>query len=108
MADLAAPRPRILFVAPRYPYPPWRGDQVRAFQLVKALAPRAQVKVLTFGDGEPLPIPVEVRSVRPRPAARALANLSAGAATPAQVRLFLDAGMKRAIVEEIESWKPDV
>jgi glycosyltransferase involved in cell wall biosynthesis len=109
MTDLATPPPRILFVAPRYPYPPWRGDQVRAFQLVKALAPRAQVKVVAFGDGEPLPIPeVEVRPVRRRPAGRVLPNLSAGAATPAQVRLFLDAAMKRAIAEEIERWKPDV
>jgi glycosyltransferase involved in cell wall biosynthesis len=109
MANLADLRPRILFVAPRYPYPPWRGDQVRAFQLVKSLASRAQVKVITFGDGEPLPVPeVEVRSVRRRPAGRLRANIAAGATTPAQVRLFLDTAMKRAIAEEIEGWKPDV
>jgi len=101
--------PRILFVAPRYPYPPWRGDQVRAFQLVKALAPMAQVKLLSFGEGEPLPLEgVELRSVKSRPSARALANLRARPTLPAQVRVFLDAAMTRAIGEEIEGWKPNV
>jgi polysaccharide biosynthesis protein PslH len=100
---------RILFLAPRYPYPPWRGDQVRAFHLVKALAERAQVRVVAFGAGEPLPVAgVEVRSVEPRPLRRLAANLGSGPRTPAQVRLFLDAGMARAVEEEIEGWAPDV
>jgi glycosyltransferase involved in cell wall biosynthesis len=83
---------------------------VRAFQLTKALAARAEVRVVTFGDGEPLPIPgVGVRAVELRPARRLAANLRAlGPTLPAQVRLFLDTGMGRAIEEEIAGWKPDV
>jgi glycosyltransferase involved in cell wall biosynthesis len=96
-------------VAPRYPYPPWRGDQVRTFQLVKALATRAEIKVVTFGEGESLPLPdVEVRAVHSRLAGRLAANLRARPTLPAQVRLFLDAEMTRAIGEEIDRWKPDV
>jgi glycosyltransferase involved in cell wall biosynthesis len=106
---VSSQRLRILFVAPRYPYPPWRGDQVRAFQLVKALAARAEVKVVTFGEGEPLPFSgVEVHGVQGRPGGRLAANLRARPSTPAQVRLFLDAAMARTIDGEIEAWKPDV
>jgi len=106
----AAPiRPRILFVSPRHPYPPWRGDQVRVFHLIKALRDRAEVRLVSFDQGEPLPLPdVAVRSVPMRPASRLAANLRARPSLPAQVRLFLDAGMARAIGEEIDAWKPDV
>jgi glycosyltransferase involved in cell wall biosynthesis len=101
--------PRILFATPRYPYPPWRGDQVRVFQLVKALASRAQVRVVSIGAGERLPIQgVEVRTVRSRLGGRLAANVRAGLSTPAQVRLFLDMQVARAIEEEIVEWKPDV
>lgn len=62
-----------------------------------------------FGEGESLPLPdVEVRAVSPRLPRRLAANLGARPTTPAQVRLFLDSGMSRAIAEEIEAWKPDV
>ena len=48
-------RPRILFVAPRYPNPPTRGDQLRVFHFVKGLAERAEVTLACFGHGPPLP-----------------------------------------------------
>jgi glycosyltransferase involved in cell wall biosynthesis len=103
--------PRILFVSPRYPYPPWRGDQVRVFHLIKALRDRAEVRLITFGDGEdePLPLPdVGVRAVPLRTASRLRANLRARPSLPGQTRLFLDTGMGRAVGEEIAGWKPDV
>ena len=101
--------PRVLFVSPRYPYPPRRGDQVRVFHLIEALRRRAEVRVVTFGEGEPLPLPeVEVRTVAMRPDRRLAANLRARPTLPGQVRLFLDTGMTAAIEAEIEAWKPDV
>ena len=102
--------PRILFLSPRYPYPPWRGDQVRVFQLIKALAGRAEVRVVTFGAGEPLPLEgVEVRAVESRLPRRLAANLRAPQpALPAQVRLFLDTAMTRAVAGEIAAWRPHV
>jgi polysaccharide biosynthesis protein PslH len=106
---VAAIGPRVLFVSPRYPYPPWRGDQVRVFHLIKALSRRAEVKLVSFGIGEPLPLPdVEVRTVTMSPASRLAANLRARPSVPGQVRLFCDAGMSRAIAAEVATWKPDV
>jgi glycosyltransferase involved in cell wall biosynthesis len=106
---LTLAEPRILFVAPRYPYPPWRGDQVRVFQLVRALSRRAQVRVIALGDGESLPVPgVSIRTVQTSLAGRAIANLRARPTLPAQVRLFLDGAMSRAVAEEADEWEPDV
>jgi polysaccharide biosynthesis protein PslH len=34
---------RVLFVAPRFPLPPWRGDQVRAYHHLRLLAPRHEI-----------------------------------------------------------------
>lgn len=106
---MAVSRPRVLVVAPRYPYPPWRGDQVRVFQLVAALSARADVRIVCFGQGEPLPVAgVGVRTVSSRTLPRIAANLRAGLAVPLQVRLFLDTEMARAVREEIDAWNPDV
>ncbi len=100
---------RILFVSPRYPFPPWRGDQVRVYNLIKALSRRAEVRLVSFGSGEPLPLPgVEVRTVTMSPRGRLAANLRARPTLPGQVRLFCDTGMSRAIEGEIDTWKPDV
>ena len=34
---------RVLFLAPRFPLPPWRGDQVRAYHHLRLLAPRHEI-----------------------------------------------------------------
>jgi glycosyltransferase involved in cell wall biosynthesis len=104
-------RPRVLFVSPRYPFPPWRGDQVRAFHLLDSLREMAEVRLLSFGAAEDEPLPfaeVETRTLRLRPAGRLRANLTTPPRLPGQVRLFLDAAMTRAVAEEIATWKPDV
>jgi glycosyltransferase involved in cell wall biosynthesis len=43
---------RLLFVASRFPYPPWRGDQARAYHQIRGLASRHQITLLTPGTGE--------------------------------------------------------
>ena len=103
--------PRILFLCARHPYPPWRGDQLRAFHLIKALATRAKLRVLCFGDEpEPLAIPdVSLRTVSASLAGRAAGNLCRPALNlPLQVRAFLDARMRRAVDDEVSGWRPDV
>jgi glycosyltransferase involved in cell wall biosynthesis len=40
---------RVLFVVSRLPYPPWRGDQVRAFHQLRHLAPRHEITVCLVG-----------------------------------------------------------
>lgn len=83
---------------------------MRAFQLIKALAGRAEIRVVAFGAGEPLPVVgVEVRAIESRLPRRLAANLRAPQpALPAQVRLFLDTAMARAVEREIADWRPDV
>ncbi|MEX0825701.1 MAG: glycosyltransferase [Acidimicrobiia bacterium] len=40
---------RVLFVVSRLPYPPWRGDQVRAYHQLRQLAPRHDITVCLVG-----------------------------------------------------------
>jgi glycosyltransferase involved in cell wall biosynthesis len=103
---------RILFVCPRYPYPPLRGDQVRSYRLIAAFADRAEVSVVSFG-GEEQELPereaVAVRTVAASLPGRIAANLAhPSPALPAQVRLFLDAAMRRAVAAEIARLRPHV
>ena len=50
-----ASRPRaglkILFLCHRVPYPPDKGEKIRAFNLIRGLARRHQVHLLTLADG---------------------------------------------------------
>lgn len=52
MSSDATPSPitGILFIAHRIPYPPDRGDKIRSFHLIKALADMAPVHVASFAD----------------------------------------------------------
>ncbi len=47
-------RPDILYLVHRVPYPPDKGDRIRAFHLLKSLARRAAVHVACLAD-EPVP-----------------------------------------------------
>lgn len=53
-----APRPRpgmrILFLCHRVPYPPDKGEKIRAFHEIRALARRNRIHLLTLADG---PVP---------------------------------------------------
>lgn len=51
---------RLLFVASRFPYPPWRGDQARAYHQVRCLAVRHRVTLLA-----PAPRDAEVAALDP-------------------------------------------
>jgi glycosyltransferase involved in cell wall biosynthesis len=94
---------RILFLCPRYPYPPTRGDQVRSFHLIKGLARHAAVTVACFGDGPPLPVDgLRVRTVPLRGGARLTENLRRpDPRLPIQTRLYLDSGMRRLVAAEL-------
>lgn len=51
---------RLLFVASRFPYPPWRGDQARAYHQVRCLAGRHRVTLLA-----PAPRDADVAALDP-------------------------------------------
>jgi polysaccharide biosynthesis protein PslH len=109
-ADESRERLRVLFLAPRYPAPAWRGDQLRVLELARALARRAEVRLLAFGpEGAPTIEGLDARAIRFTAPGRVAANLLAPSPRlPGQVRLFLDRAMKRAIAGEIGRWGPDV
>ncbi len=46
---------RILYLCHRLPYPPDKGEKIRAFHEIRALAERHQVTLLTLSDADPLP-----------------------------------------------------
>lgn len=111
-APMPSPGRRVMFVCPRFPYPPLRGDQVRAYNLISAFARRGEVSVVSFGAaGEALPdgLGASAVTVVPSGAARLRGNLARPAPLlPGQVRLFLDAAMTRAVREEEARFRPDV
>ncbi len=43
---------KILFLTPELPYPPHRGASIRSFNLIKNLAPRHQIRLLSFSTKE--------------------------------------------------------
>jgi glycosyltransferase involved in cell wall biosynthesis len=101
---------RVLILAPRYPIPAWRGDQVRVLQLTKALSRIVDVRLLAFGPSDAPPIEgIEARSIAFSLRGRLGANLrSPSPRLPGQVRLFLDRAMERAVADEVSGWRPDV
>ncbi len=99
---------RILFVAPRYPNPPHRGDQVRVFHLVRCLAERHDVTLASFGSGPDLPFDgVRVLTIERGGPSSLAANLAAPRpGLPLQVRMFLDRRMSRLVAREAD--RPDL
>src|SRR4051812_26838805 len=51
---VTATRPPVLYLVHRVPYPPDKGDRIRAFHLLRFLAKHAEVHLATLAD-EPVP-----------------------------------------------------
>ncbi|HEY0393286.1 MAG TPA: glycosyltransferase family 4 protein [Candidatus Elarobacter sp.] len=102
---------RILFLAPRFPFPALRGDQRRVLDLLRVLREHAEITLLSFGTPADPPLPFEdirVRTVRRGPLGLLAANLTRpDPRLPLQVRLYLDRAMARACAEELAR-EPDV
>jgi len=98
---------RILVIAPRWPHPALRGDQLRVAGLTGALAAHAEVRTLAFrgpADGE-----APTQGVQRSLAGTFAANLRRpDPRIPGQVRMFLDRGMDRAVGGALAGWRPDV
>ena len=97
---------RALFVVSRVPYPPWRGDQLRAYHLLRVLAPRHEVTCAVLALRTPeaaavaavrrLGVAVEVLPLGIAGAAPALlAGVLAG--RPLQVALYERRAAKRRL-----------
>jgi sugar transferase (PEP-CTERM/EpsH1 system associated) len=98
---------RILFVTSRFPHPPYRGDQVRAFHQIRLLSPRHAITLLSFREGASAEsiralagLCREVQVVE-QPAWRKAWNLARGllSGRPAQVALYESPAMLRLVAE---------
>jgi sugar transferase (PEP-CTERM/EpsH1 system associated) len=108
---------RILFLAPRFPYPPLRGDQVRAYHQIRILSRRHGVTLVALADGDVSPAAdghmrtmCEGIIVLPLTWQRRLAGLArllAGDPRPAQALLYAAAG-REAVRNLLEGGDFDV
>jgi sugar transferase (PEP-CTERM/EpsH1 system associated) len=92
---------RILFVAPRHPFPPFRGDQVRAWHQIRVLSRRHQVTLCALEPPAPeARVPEGVRVVTARIGSVARASALARhlfSDLPLQAALFDSEGARRVL-----------
>ncbi|MFL6193318.1 MAG: TIGR03087 family PEP-CTERM/XrtA system glycosyltransferase [Thermoanaerobaculia bacterium] len=105
-----AGRPRagldVLFICHRLPYPPDKGEKIRAFHMIRGLARRQRVHLLTLADGAvPDLAPLESMCARvevfpmSRPAAFARAALGVARPRPMSLSFFESAELARRVRE---------
>lgn len=98
---------RILFVTSRFPHPPRRGDQARAFNQIRLLSPRHAITLLSFREGAS---PESIRAVAALcdevqvvelPLWRKAWNLLRGllGSRPVQVALYESPAMHRLVAD---------
>lgn len=101
---------RVLFLSPRHPSPPDRGDRRRVFHFLSELAKHGDVTLACFGTGPPVPIEgVRVESVTRGLPGAVGANLACpDPRTPLQVRLHLHTRMRALVAREMDRFSPQV
>jgi sugar transferase (PEP-CTERM/EpsH1 system associated) len=98
---------KILYLCHRVPYPPDKGDKIRAFHQIKALARQHRVHLLTLADGPlpdlgPLQALCERVEVFPLERAAAYLRAAAGAFSPRPLTLsFFHSAEMQARVREL-------
>lgn len=101
----------ILFLAHRFPYPPDRGDRMRSWHILKALAERAPVHLGCFADemGDPEHVAVTEKLcasqmiVRHSPARYAGAGLALATGGSLSVAMFDDNRLREYVKELVAS-----
>lgn len=108
---------KILMVTTRLPFPPYKGDRLRIFNMAKYLAKRNEVKVIAIIRSKKeisyiddlRKYNIEVMPIL-MPIWRSLVNIMLGlfSKKPFQVLWFFSSEMKKKVVEIISKDKPDV
>ncbi len=102
---------RVLLVSSRYPWPPWRGNQLRTLQWLDALVDDQRLLICpaSSADDPPLETGVEFRRL---PMGRMASTMGLAAAVlkgrPAQEGLYATASARRDLIEAVDDWRPDV
>lgn len=102
---------KLLLVSSRFPWPPWRGNQLRTIQWLDALAEHERLVICPPADDGAQPAGGDVE-VRLLPGAGVASAIGVGGAVltgrPAQEGLYASASGKRLVVETVRRWRPDV
>lgn len=102
---------KVLLLAPRYPYPPERGDQRRALHLAEELANKVEVSLVCFGKSESARTVGGARLITVARSALGTARANAfrpNPRLPLQTRLYLDQAMVATVVGELDHGGYDV
>lgn len=98
----------ILFLAHRSPFPPDRGDRIRSWNVLKALAQLAPVHLIAFGDEDPetyralLDVCATARLVPPRRGKVEAMVHALLSGRPASVEMFADDQVAREVRQVME------
>ena len=102
---------KVLLVSSRFPWPPWRGNQLRTIQWLDALADHARLLVCPTEDdrGSPSVPGIEIRRL-PRGGMAASVGVAKALASgrPAQEGLYATAGARRRLIDVVDEWRPDL
>ena len=108
---------RILFVTPRFPYPPLKGDSLRVYHELRALSKEHEITLLSIAETPPsaedyakiAPLCKKV-CVVPLPRWEAAFNLAAGLTSrkPLQVQFYKSANFRARLKELLSSDSFDV
>jgi|ABEF01.1.fsa_nt_gi sugar transferase (PEP-CTERM/EpsH1 system associated) len=107
----------LLFLNLRFPFPPHRGDSIRAYNILRGLARQFRITLVTFYDDKReleglsalRDVCAEVRTVpRPRWGGRARAAKSLFGSAPLQNGLWYSVEMQRTIDDALDTCQPDV
>lgn len=113
----APTRLKVLFLTPRLPYPPYRGDRLKIFNLIREAGRANDVFLLSFVDSEAelrsaehlRPYCREIRTIVRSPWRSVLSCvMAAPSPTPFQVAYYRSQAMKRALTEFVRDIRPDV
>lgn len=102
---------KLLIVSSRFPWPPWRGNQLRTTQWLDALEDHHRLLVCPAEDRRGSH-PVSGVEIRRLPRGRLAASVGVAKALmngrPAQEGLYATAGARRRLVKIVDEWKPDL
>jgi sugar transferase (PEP-CTERM/EpsH1 system associated) len=108
---------KILLLTPRLPYPPYRGDKLKIYNLIKQLSPRHEITLFTFvtagdraEDIEPLRKLCKEVKVFKLPVWKSILNCAGNlfSEIPFQVAYYSSGGMSNAFKAELESRRYDI
>ncbi len=102
---------KLLLVSSRYPWPPWRGNQLRTIQWLDALQGHERLLICPPADdaADPAGGDVELRLLPGIGAASAIGvGTAVLAGRPAQEGLYATAAGKKLVARAVRDFKPDV